>query len=103
MNENQGQIDILIKDLIALGLMSLIDSKMESTITCIAIAYNQGMGDKGKEKRMNDKPSLICKDCKGYIFKGGEPLLSFGTYLTEDYDSEAICDDCMDSSHIEDD
>ena len=48
--------------------------------------------------KLNNEKSLICKDCKGYIFKGGEPLLSFGTYLTEDYDSEAICDDCMENN-----
>ena len=47
---------------------------------------------------MSNKSNLICKDCKEYIFKDGEPLLSFGAYLTEDYDSEAICDDCMENN-----
>jgi len=52
--------------------------------------------------KLNNEKSLICKDCKGYIFKNGKQIED-GIFLTEDYDSEAICDDCMDSSHIEDD
>ena len=44
---------------------------------------------------------LICSSCKGYIFKD-ESQIKDGVFLTEDYDSKAICEDCMDSSHIED-
>ena len=52
--------------------------------------------------KLNNEKSLICSNCKGYIFKGDEKIKD-GVYLTEDYDSEAICEDCIDSSHIEDD
>lgn len=45
--------------------------------------------------------NLMCSSCKGYIFKGDKKIKD-GVYLTEDYDSEAICEDCIDSSHIED-
>ena len=46
---------------------------------------------------MKYKSSLICKDCKGYIFKNGEQIKD-GIYLTNDYYSEAICDDCMENN-----
>tara|TARA_R100001594_G_C3996846_1_gene253722 strand:- start:859 stop:1002 length:144 start_codon:yes stop_codon:yes gene_type:complete len=46
---------------------------------------------------MSEKTSLICKNCKEYIFKENKKLKD-GVYITEDYNSEAICDDCMDNN-----
>ena len=40
---------------------------------------------------------LICSNCKEYIFKD-ESKIKDGVFLTEDYDSEAICDDCMENN-----
>ena len=40
--------------------------------------------------------SLICTDCKEYIFKGNKQFKD-GFFLTEDYYSDAVCDDCMEN------
>jgi len=40
--------------------------------------------------------SLICRDCKEYIFKGKEQLKD-GVYVDDSFYSEVVCDECLEN------
>ena len=40
--------------------------------------------------------SLICRDCKEYIFKGEEQIKD-GVYIDDSFYSEAVCDECLEN------
>ena len=45
---------------------------------------------------MNGGKKLICVDCKEYLFIGNQKIKD-GIFLTEDYYSDAVCDDCIEN------